>query len=167
MTRSSELDFDSAIRSFPELRKRLEGATRSTRLRGSLSIQRRFRETVRGKFALIGDASGSVDAITGKGLCLSFQQAECLAQALAKNDLQHYARAHRRIRLVPSAMARLMLSMDRSSALRRSAVRILKSCPQLFSALLETHLGGASVHFAQPTYSSASEFPALPKVLSN
>ena len=37
-------------------------------------------------------ASGSVDAIAGEGICLSFRQAEALAKALAEGDLAAYNR---------------------------------------------------------------------------
>jgi flavin-dependent dehydrogenase len=47
--------------------------------------------------ALVGDASGSVDAITGEGLCLLFQQAVALAAALEAGDLALYQAEHRRI----------------------------------------------------------------------
>jgi len=42
---------------------------------------------LRGNVALAGDASGSVDAITGEGLCLSFRHALALADALSKGKL--------------------------------------------------------------------------------
>ena len=38
----------------------------------------------RGNVALIGDASGTVDAITGEGLCLAFSQAMVLAECLER-----------------------------------------------------------------------------------
>jgi len=46
---------------------------------------------VPGNIALAGDASGSVDAITGEGLCLSFRQAIALADSLEKARLEGYS----------------------------------------------------------------------------
>ena len=40
-----------------------------------------------GGAAGLGDASGSADSLPGEGLGLAFQQANALAQALAKGDL--------------------------------------------------------------------------------
>ncbi len=37
--------------------------------------------------ALVGDASGPRDAITGEGLALSFHQAVALVEAMAAGDL--------------------------------------------------------------------------------
>ena len=59
--------------------------------------------------ALVGDASGSVDAITGEGLSLSFLQAEALAGAMVENDLSMYQRAHKKMARRPTFMARLLL----------------------------------------------------------
>ena len=50
---------------------------------GAVTGTRRLARVYRDKVALIGDASGGVDAITGAGLCLAFQQAEPLGKALA------------------------------------------------------------------------------------
>ena len=82
-----------------------------------------------------------MDAITGEGLCLAFQQAEHLAGALAANDLGLYQRAHRRIARLPMLMSHLMLSMDRSDVLRRTVFRLFEYKPRLFSALLSVHVG--------------------------
>ena len=71
--------------------------------------------------ALVGDASGSVDAITGEGLCLLFQQAVALAGALEAGDLRVYQAEHRRIGKRPELMADLMLMLDRRGGLRRRA----------------------------------------------
>ena len=51
--------------------------------RGTPALTRRLERVHRDNVALVGDASGSVDAITGAGLCLAFQQAERLGEALA------------------------------------------------------------------------------------
>ena len=54
------------------------------------------------------DASGSVDAITGDGITLAFQQAEALAGALAVDDLSLYESEHRRIAFRPAYMGELL-----------------------------------------------------------
>ncbi len=140
LTRDSRAHFDVALSQFPELNRRLVSAIRTTALRGALSVQRTLRAVVNGKFILIGDGSGSVDAITGEGLCLSFRQAECLAEALVKNDLELYRRGHRRIQRVASVMARLMISMDRFHFLRVTIIQMFENYPAVFSAFLARHL---------------------------
>ena len=71
-------------------------------------MSRRLRHVTSGNIALIGDASGSVDAITGEGLALCFRQALELAHALRVEDLDLYERAHARLHRLPHFMSRAM-----------------------------------------------------------
>jgi flavin-dependent dehydrogenase len=95
----------------------------------------------RGNIALIGDASGSVDAVTGEGMALCFRQAAALSLALRAADLALYQQAHRRIQRLPSLMSRSLLLMDRSPRLRDTVLRAFDRTPWLFDRLLQMHIG--------------------------
>lgn len=95
----------------------------------------------RGRIALVGDASGSVDAVTGDGLALAFRQANSLATSLASGDLSTYDVVHRQIGRMPRLMARLLLLMDGKDGLRRRALCTLAAHPLIFSRLLAVHSG--------------------------
>ena len=112
-----------------------------TRELGNATSLNRLASVTRGRVALIGDASGSVDAITGHGLSLAFQQANFLAEAFERRDLAHYESAHRKIAVMPALMSRLMLMMDKNSWVRRKALRLFADRPDLFSKLLSIHAG--------------------------
>ena len=144
ITRNSRLRLDDALPCYPELARKLGDAGSVTAERGAVTISRRLRRIFRGSTVLVGDASGSVDAITGDGLCLSFRQAIALADALALGDLRSYESAHRSLGWRPAFMGRLMLSLDRSSWLRRRAIRALASNPEIFANLLAMHVGECS-----------------------
>ena len=135
---------DAALPGFPDLASRLEGAIPVTVERGAMSLSRAFTTVARGRVALIGDASGSVDAITGEGLCLSFHQALALADSLASGDLAAYESQHRRLFRRPALMASLMLSLDRLPRLRARVLRALAANPAVFSTLLAMHIGAVS-----------------------
>ena len=139
ISRDSKLRVDSAIPQFPNLARRLRGAEPTSTERGSASISRRLKRVTRKNVALVGDASGSVDAITGDGLSLAFDQADALALALQAGDLAMYEAAHRRIRRVPSLMASALLAMDRYPVLNRLVMRGLSAKPTIFSQLLNFH----------------------------
>ena len=141
MSRNPKLRLDEALQQFPEINRRLNGVQSTSIERGALTAMMSLDQVYNGAYALVGDASGSVDAITGEGLCLAFQQAERLANALAANDLRLYQRAHRRVVRLPMFMSRLLLSMDRSELLRRAVFRIFESRPRIFSKLLAIHVG--------------------------
>ncbi|HMH12780.1 MAG TPA: NAD(P)/FAD-dependent oxidoreductase [Edaphobacter sp.] len=132
-----------ALRLFPSLQHRLALAHPSDKPRGAITMSRRLRHVTSGNIALIGDASGSVDAITGEGLALCFRQAFELAHALRAEDLTQYERAHARLHRLPHFMSRTMLLMDRSPALMTRALTTLQRKPDLFSHLLQIHIGQA------------------------
>jgi len=133
--------FREGLREFPELAGRLQDAGSTTRARGSLSISRTLKRVCHGNVALVGEASGSVDAITGEGMALAFRQALALAPALANGDLSSYAAAHSKINSLPEFMSRSMLLMDRSHWLRRRSLRALSREPGLFARMLAVHVG--------------------------
>ena len=108
---------------------------------GALAATYRLKQVARGYVALVGDASGTVDPITGKGVCLAFLQAAALADALGKGDLSHYQRAHTQTMRKPAFMADFMLTMDRWPMLRTPTLRAMEAHPKLFANLLKMHVG--------------------------
>jgi menaquinone-9 beta-reductase len=131
--------FDDLLGRFPALAARLAGAPPTSRDRGAGPLAQRVRGVVRGRVALVGDASGYLDAITGEGLAVAFHQAAALVAALAAGDLARYAAAHRRIGRLPGFVTGLVLACERRPALRRRAVAALAAEPALFSRLLGIH----------------------------
>lgn len=141
VSRSHDLRLGEALkRYFPELRARLPLGTETTRERGAVTGNVRLENVARGNVALVGDASGTVDAITGEGICLSFRQAEVLADAMAAGDLSIYDRRHARLGLRSFLMARAMLQLDRGQLVQRCAMSVLEAQPWIFRKLLEVHV---------------------------
>lgn len=134
-------DLRRMIDSIPELRRRLEGAEIISSQRGAVTSTRRLKHVVRGNVALVGDASGSVDAITGEGLALGFRQAMLLADAIEAGDFSHYDRQHPAVMRLPRTMARIMLLMDRWPALRGRVLKAMAEDPAIFETMLDVHLG--------------------------
>src|ERR1019366_7096406 len=123
------------------LAARLAGVAAVTEERGALSSTCRIHGVTRGRVALVGDASGRVDAITGDGLCLAFRQAAALARALAAGDLSRYEAEHRRLSRRPMFMADFILTLERRAPIQGRALRALASRPALFKNLLALHVG--------------------------
>lgn len=143
LSRHPQLRLQDQLPFFPDVAHRLKNAKPTSAERGGVTASRCLHAVGRNRVALVGDASGSVDAITGEGLCLAFQQAVALAAAVEQNDLALYQAAHRRITKTPAFMAKLMLALDRHSGLRRGVLRGLALEPWIFSRLLGVHLGAA------------------------
>ncbi len=144
ISRQPQLRLDEALHKFPAVAERLRGAEHGSVERGAISVTRRLARVCRGRVALIGDASGGVDAITGEGLCLSFNQAELLGPCLVSGDLAPYQSGHRTLARRPAMMARLMLLLDRHERLRQRVMRAFVREPKLFSRMLDVHVGAVS-----------------------
>jgi menaquinone-9 beta-reductase len=136
-----KLRLEDGLKSLPALRARLEGAEVASNERGALTGNRQFARVWKKNVALIGDASGTVDAITGEGIGLAFSQAISLADSLRSGDLDAYQRKHRRLVLRPKWMARLMLTMDRRPKLQQHTLKIFERHPEVFQRLVEFHVG--------------------------
>jgi flavin-dependent dehydrogenase len=141
ITRHPRVRLDASLPRFPQLERRLHGTAAVSDERGAVTVTRRLKRIYRGRTVLIGDASGSVDAIAGEGMSLAFRQAIALADALVADNLELYQSAHRRIARRPAFMAQLMLALDRYPRLRPPVLRAFAAKPVLFERLLAVHAG--------------------------
>jgi len=140
----SRLRMDRALGQFPDVAKRLRGARPVSTEAGAVTSLSRARAVARGNVALVGDASCTVDGIAGQGLSLAFQQALHLADALAGGNLTLYESAHRSITRTPIRMARMLLAMNASAALRRRVLKLFAARPALFSKMISIHASAST-----------------------
>jgi flavin-dependent dehydrogenase len=139
-----KLRLEDGLAEFPELCAHLQNAGLASSERGAITVTRRLRRVYRGHAALVGDASGGVDAITGEGLCLAFRQATLLGDCLANGDLARYQMGHRMLMRRPAMMARMMLFMAKHSHLRQRTMQVFQSSPRSFAGMLAMHVGEGS-----------------------
>ena len=152
VARDPQYRLSQMLDEMPELRDRLRtprfsalGFETTDRARGALTTTRRLARVTQGKIALVGDASGSADAITGEGMGMAFRQALSLAECAASNKLDLYNRLHPSTLKLPQAMARIMLTMDRFPTFRDRAIGMLAAHPEIFTRMLDVHLGEESL----------------------
>lgn len=141
IAREKASSFSDALGEIPELEARLAGAPFTSAARGAVTLGRKLRRVSNPHVALVGDAAGSVDSITGEGLAIGFQQALRLADAIVSGDIAGYDVSCREIGRVPQFMSQTMLLMDRFSFLRRHTMRSFDRSPQLFARMLQVHVG--------------------------
>jgi flavin-dependent dehydrogenase len=141
ISRDSQLRLDEALRQFPDLERRLRPSAIISSERGAVTSSRKLKAVYRGRVVLVGDSSGSVDAITGEGLCLAFRQAAALAEAIECRDLAMYQRTHRRIARRPEWMARLLVALGDHTYIRRTAMSVMTAHPRIFAKMLALHVG--------------------------
>lgn len=141
ITRNARCDRGNILAGFPEIAARLAGAEIASQQRGAVTATCKLRSVATDSVALIGDASGSADAITGEGLAISFRQALALAESIHSGSLAPYRHAHQQIGKLPHAMGALMLTLDRWPAFEVRAMRALAGTPAIFRELLQVHMG--------------------------
>jgi flavin-dependent dehydrogenase len=132
---------EDGLRELPALNEQLRNAETVSSEKGALTGNRKLKRVWRGNVALIGDASGTVDAISGEGLGLAFRQAVILAECFESGDLARYQVEHRRLTLRPRWMARMMLNLDGRPLLQKRTLQAFRKHPQVFPKLLGLHLG--------------------------
>lgn len=129
-------DYDTTIAAIPDLQTRIGDAAEATELRGAGPFRQRAARVRAGRVLLVGDASGYVDAITGEGLRLGFDQARVAVSAVAADRPGDYPVAWNRVtrdfRVLTSGLVRAA-----SSPLRRGIVPLAIAAPWLYGAAVE------------------------------
>lgn len=129
-------DFDGTVAAIPALARRLAGAEPASELRGAGPFRQRASSQRSGRVLLVGDASGYVDAITGEGLRLGFDQARAAVACIAAGRPEEYPRrwreATRDFRVLTSGLVR-----GASSPLRGGIVPTARALPGLYGAIVE------------------------------
>jgi 2-polyprenyl-6-methoxyphenol hydroxylase-like FAD-dependent oxidoreductase len=138
------VSFEALLARFPGLSARVGNAEPDSQVRGAGPFARVARARVADRFALVGDAAGYVDAVTGEGLSLAFACAESLGallpDALVKGatceSLQPYDATFRRVFRKYAWTTKALLLLARRPWLRRPVVRALGHTPWLFERIL-------------------------------
>jgi flavin-dependent dehydrogenase len=131
------LDFDRELGHFPALAARLDGAPAASKDRGAGPFGHRPKTVVKGRLALIGDASGSLDPITGEGVSVAIGQARALVRAICAGSLDDYRADHGRIMRMPRLLTNLLLCAEGRPGIRRRLIRVLAASPRLFSRAID------------------------------
>jgi flavin-dependent dehydrogenase len=142
--------YDEHLARFPALAERLTGAARSSEVAGAGPFWQRARRRFAPGVALVGDAAGYTDAVTGEGITLALHGASALARAVAdRRPLADYAAEWRRLSRAHRAFAALLGFGVEHARLRRAAFAALASAPAAFEALLQLAAGEPTLRSAR------------------
>jgi flavin-dependent dehydrogenase len=129
-------DFGSALESIPELYERVADAAPASTLRGAGPFRQRARHPSAGRVLLVGDASGYVDAITGEGLRLGFEQARAAVASIRSGDAGSYdaewTRITRDFRVLTEGLVRAA-----TSPVRGAIVPLAAALPGVYGRVVE------------------------------
>ncbi len=147
-TQPEAASFDGLLARFPALADRLTGAAPDSEARGAGPLKQIVTRRTKPRFALVGDAGGSVDAITGEGLSLAFESARALGAvlpaAVASGSVEAFAPYERAAARAFATYARLAGGLAWIAArprLRRLVVDQLIGAPPVFSWALHRLVG--------------------------
>lgn len=135
--------FEDLLARFPELARRLAGVEALSETRGAGPLLQRVRARHAERLALVGDAAGYVDAITGQGLSLAFAASGLLFDVLPDDLSRDLGPALRRYDRELSSRfrryavpAHALVWLSRHRRLRRTALRTVSRLPGVFDILL-------------------------------
>jgi flavin-dependent dehydrogenase len=128
-------DFAKALAASPELAARVNGAEPASELRGAGPFRQRTRARTRGRVLLAGDASGYVDAITGEGLRLGFEQARAAIDAIVTGSdyEREWSRITRDFRVLTSGLA-----LVAATPLHAAIVPLARALPRVYRNAVES-----------------------------
>jgi len=125
--------YESLLSRFPTLRERLAGAGPVDRARGAGPLRQPVRGRIADRVALVGDAAGYLDALTGQGIEIGLEAARLLVDTVrAGHGLERYDASVRRLVRRYRIGAELLLRVTRSRIGRRGLVGLLRASPALF-----------------------------------
>lgn len=127
-------DFEQALAASPALFARVCDADHASELRGAGPLRQRRSARTRGRILLVGDASGYVDAITGEGLRLGFDQARAAIAAITTGSdyAREWMRITRDFRVLTSGLA-----LAASTPVRGAIVPLASALPGLYGRAVE------------------------------
>jgi flavin-dependent dehydrogenase len=128
-------DPDAVLATLPELADRLRGAAHGG-TRGAGPFRQRASRVRIGRALLVGDASGYVDAITGEGLRLGFEQARAAVACIVEGRVGDYERDWRRITREFRVSTRNLVAAA-TSPLRPAIVPLAAALPGAYGAVVE------------------------------
>jgi flavin-dependent dehydrogenase len=134
--------FDTLLELFPTLARRLSGAVASSAVRGAGPFHQRVRSRVAERIALVGDAAGYVDPVTGEGVSLGLRTAHAVVEVLATGEpLAAYDRRYRHLAREYTVLTNTLLVLRRYPGLRTAVIAALQRAPDLFDRLLAINAG--------------------------
>ena len=142
LARADGRNFQQQLAAFPDLAAHLAGAEVVSEARGAGPFWQRARRRVTGNIALVGDAAGYTDAVTGEGVALALQTGDALARIFAESGSPAgYEREWWRLTREHRGFAALLGFAVAHPCARRVAFRALAVAPGLFERLLRRATG--------------------------
>ena len=128
--------FKDRIGELTALESRLQGAAPVGRVLGAGPMRRVATQVVHGRVALVGDAAGYVDALTGEGIAVGLHGARSAVTAAEHGDLASYEQEWREITRRTGLLTDTLVRTTAHARARRLIVPAAAAMPAVFSRLV-------------------------------
>ena len=133
---------DGFLSNFPELQQRLSGSQKIGPTRAIGPLCRPVKSPIARRAALIGDAAGYLDPITGEGISLGLKSALLLTECLSRGgDLSGYAQELKKSRRNYYLTTQSLLLCAKHERLFNASIHFLSQYPKIFQRLLSLNMG--------------------------
>ena len=135
-------DYDELLRRLPHLAARLRGARPVSEIRGAGPMRQEVARIVAPRVALVGDAAGYRDALTGEGITSALRSARLLVDTIVRDEsLAGYEAAHRRLTRGYRVLTQAVLEISYRPRLRRRLAQTLAHEPAAFDEFVAVLTG--------------------------
>jgi flavin-dependent dehydrogenase len=128
--------YGALLSRFPRLLDRLAGCEGAGRVLGAGPLEQEAKGVMAPGVALVGDAAGYVDAITGEGLALGFRSALGLIECFSDGCLDQYPSRHSALSMPHVRLTRWMLTLSRWPKVRKHVFNAVQRRPAVLDDLL-------------------------------
>jgi flavin-dependent dehydrogenase len=135
MLGGSGLDYDEALRHFPQLVERLRAASYG-KVRAAGPLRQGAAVRRRGRVLLVGDAAGYVDALTGEGIATGLATARAAVRCILADRPGDYDAAWNAATRRYRTMTGLLLSASQRPLLRKQIVPAAERLPRVFGRVV-------------------------------
>lgn len=133
-----KINFWETIAQFPKLNSLLVAAEPSSKLRGAGPLRQDARARTSDRSLLVGDASGYVDALTGEGLRIGFEEGRAAVNAVLANDPNSYEKEWLNITRSYRLLAGGLLWASSQRLIRPLIVPTAQTFPRVFRRIVNT-----------------------------
>ena len=134
---TAPIDLPAAIGRVPELAQRLTGVPAASTPRGAGPLRQEVAARRSGRALLVGDAAGYVDALTGEGLRVGFEEAEAAVRAIVTGAPEGYEADWLRITRSYRWLTHALLWTTSRRGLRPLVVPTARAMPVAFRRIVD------------------------------
>lgn len=135
---SETLNFWEIVGQLPNLDTRLRAANPASKLRGAGPLRQNVKARTSGRTILVGDAAGYVDALTGEGMRVGFEEGRAAVAAIVSDSPITYESSWNQITRSYRILAGGLLAASSNRAIRPLIVPAAANLPLVFRRVVNS-----------------------------